>query len=76
MQAAKASGSLTLERMMDMKEAGVDVDSLVSEELRLQMYTKEVGAPAPPCTALPSPAALWKPLGQPLNALACRCIPC
>ena len=58
MQAAKASGSLTLERMMDMKEAGVDVDSLVSEELRLQMYTKEVDAPAPPCPALPSPATL------------------
>ena len=44
-QAAKASGSLTLERMLDMKEAGVDVDGLVSEELRLQMYTKEVGGP-------------------------------
>ena len=41
-QAAKASGSLTLQKVLDMKEAGVDVDSFVSEELRLQMYTKEV----------------------------------
>lgn len=43
MQAAKASGALDLEKLLDMKEAGIDVESFVSEEMRLQMYQKEVG---------------------------------
>lgn len=41
-QAAKASGNLDLEKLLDMKEAGIEVDSFVSEEMRLQMYQKEV----------------------------------
>ena len=49
-QAAKASGNLDLEKLLDMKEAGIEVESFVSEELRLQMYQKEVRSPvkAPP----------------------------
>lgn len=43
-QAAKATGALTLQKVLDMQEAGVEVESLVSEELRLQMYNKEVRA--------------------------------
>lgn len=42
MQAAKASGNLDLEKLLDMKEAGIEVESFVSEEMRLQMYQKEV----------------------------------
>ncbi len=41
-QAAKASGNLDLEKLMDMKDAGIEVESFVSEEMRLQMYQKEV----------------------------------
>jgi hypothetical protein len=41
-QAAKASGNLDLEKLLDMKEAGIEVESFVSEEMRLQMYQKEV----------------------------------
>ena len=44
-QAAKASGNLDLEKLLDMKEAGIEVESFVSEELRLQMYQKEVCSP-------------------------------
>ena len=44
-QAAKASGNLDLEKLLDMKEAGIEVESFVSEELRLQMYQKEVRSP-------------------------------
>ena len=44
-QAAKASGNLDLEKLLDMKEAGIEVESFVSEELRLQMYQKEVRTP-------------------------------
>ena len=68
LQAAKATGSLTLQKVLDMKEAGVDVDGLVSEELRLQMYTKEVTSLAGKtpflCTRqalTPSPAAVTSP---------------
>lgn len=43
-QAAKASGNLDLEKLMDMKDAGIEVESFVSEEMRLQMYQKEVHA--------------------------------
>jgi len=42
LQAAKASGNLDIEKLLDMKEAGIEVESFVSEEMRLQMYTKEV----------------------------------
>ena len=48
-QAAKASGNLDLEKLLDMKEAGIDVESFVSEEMRLQMYQKEVRFPSNSC---------------------------
>ena len=48
-QAAKASGNLDLEKLLDMKEAGIEVESFVSEEMRLQMYQKEVRTQSPPC---------------------------
>ena len=53
-QAAKASGNLDLEKLLDMKEAGIEVESFVSEELRLQMYQKEVcrSVRAPPMSLL------------------------
>lgn len=41
-QAAKATGALTLQKVLDMQEAGVEVESFVSEEMRMQMYSKEV----------------------------------
>ena len=41
-EAKKATGQLTLKTVLDMKESGVDVDSFVSEELRLSLYAKEV----------------------------------
>ena len=44
-------GLWDLEKLLDMKEAGIEVESFVSEELRLQMYQKEVCSPveASPC---------------------------
>lgn len=47
LQAAKATGQLTLQKVLDMQEAGVEVESFVSEDMRLQMYTKEVPNPSP-----------------------------
>lgn len=43
LEAAKNTGQLTLQKVLDMKESGVDVDSFISEELRLSLYSKEVG---------------------------------
>lgn len=47
MQAAKASGSLNLQRLLDMQESGVDINSFTSSEMRLNMYSKEVGPALP-----------------------------
>ncbi|KAL6774241.1 hypothetical protein ACKKBG_A24285 [Auxenochlorella protothecoides x Auxenochlorella symbiontica] len=41
MQAAKAQGQLTLPFLLELKEAGVDVASLTSADLRLQLYRQE-----------------------------------
>ena len=41
-QAAKATGALSLQKVLDMQEAGVEVESFVSEDMRMQMYSKEV----------------------------------
>ena len=41
-QASKATGALTLQKVLDMKDAGVDVSSFVSEELRSNLYSQEV----------------------------------
>lgn len=41
-QASKATGALTLQKLLDMKEAGVEVSSFVSEELRANLYSQEV----------------------------------
>ncbi len=42
LEAAKNTGQLTLQKILDMKESGVEVDSFVSEEMRLSLYTSEV----------------------------------
>jgi hypothetical protein len=42
LQSAKATGQLDLQKILDMKDAGVDVDTFVSEEMRLTLYTKEI----------------------------------
>ncbi|KAK9831616.1 hypothetical protein WJX74_002584 [Apatococcus lobatus] len=42
LNAAKASGSLNLQRLLDMQESGVDINSFTSSEMRLNMYSKEV----------------------------------
>lgn len=42
LQAAKSQGALTLEKVLDMADSGVDVDSFISADMRLQMFSKEV----------------------------------
>ena len=42
LQAAKSQGVLTLEKVLDMADSGVDVDSFISADMRLQMFSKEV----------------------------------
>ena len=46
LEAAKNTGSLSLQKVLDMKEAGVEIDSFISEEMRLNLYTKEVNSQA------------------------------
>jgi hypothetical protein len=45
LQAAKSAGQLTLSRLLDMRESGIDIESFVSEDMRLQMFSKEVRCP-------------------------------
>jgi hypothetical protein len=47
LQAAKSAGQLTLARLLDMRESGIDIESFVNEDMRLQMWSKEVRRPAP-----------------------------
>ena len=42
MQAAKATGGLTLQRLLDMEEQGVTIADVTSDELRASLYSKEV----------------------------------
>lgn len=42
LQTAKAQGQLTLEKILEMKEQGVEIDGFVSEEMRVQLYSAEV----------------------------------
>ncbi|KAK9839292.1 hypothetical protein WJX81_005958 [Elliptochloris bilobata] len=42
LQASKATGALTLQKVLDMKDAGVEVSSFVSEELRANLYAQEL----------------------------------
>ena len=42
LQAAKASGGLTLQRLLEMEEQGIVVGDVTSDELRASLYTKEV----------------------------------
>ena len=72
MQAAKASGNLDLEKLLDMKEAGIEVESFVSEEMRLQMYQKEVRARH---AAVPRMLRSHHTTGVPPHAL-CMCASC
>ena len=51
LEAAKNTGSLSLQKVLDMKESGVEIDSFISEEMRLNLYTKEVQLPNLPVYA-------------------------
>lgn len=42
LQTAKAQGQLTLEKVLEMKEQGVEIDGFVSEDMRVQLYSAEV----------------------------------
>ena len=42
-QAAKAQGNLTLERVLELKEGGVEIGSLLTDDNRQQLYRGEVG---------------------------------
>ena len=42
LEAAKNTGSLSLQKVLDMKESGVEIESFISEEMRLNLFTKEV----------------------------------
>lgn len=44
MQAAKAQGNLTLDRILELKDAGVEVSSLVSGDMLQQLYRQEIAA--------------------------------
>lgn len=41
MQAAKAQGTLTLDRVLELKDSGIDVSSLLGEDARQQLYRQE-----------------------------------
>lgn len=42
MESAKAMGELDLEKVLDMKESGVDIKSFTSPEFRKSLFQKEV----------------------------------
>ena len=42
-QALKAQGRLSLDKVMEIREAGVDVASVLGEDARQQLYRTEVG---------------------------------
>lgn len=44
LQAAKATGSLTLDRVLELKEGGMEVGSVLNEDMRQQLYRQEVVA--------------------------------
>jgi hypothetical protein len=43
LQALKAQGRLSLDKVMEIREAGVDVASVLGEDARQQLYRTEVG---------------------------------
>ena len=51
LEAAKNTGSLSLQKVLDMKESGVEIESFISEEMRLNLFTKEVGLGSRVCLA-------------------------
>jgi hypothetical protein len=51
LQAVKASGALTLDKVLDMADAGVDVDSFISAQQRLDLYAKHVRCCSDPGSA-------------------------
>ena len=62
LQAAKSQGALTLEKVLDMADSGVDVDSFISADMRLQMFSKEVRlSPLSPPGDRARSAALQRP---------------
>ena len=42
-QAAKAQGKLSVAQVLDLKESGVDVAGLLSEDVRNNLFQQEVG---------------------------------
>ena len=44
MQAAKSQGSLSLEKILELKDSGVDVSSVLSNDMRQQLYRQEIQA--------------------------------
>jgi hypothetical protein len=42
LQSMKSQGTLTLSKLLDMKESGVEVENFVGEDARMQLYSKEV----------------------------------
>lgn len=42
-QAAKAQGKLDVKQLLDLKDSGVDVAGILSDDVRQQLYRQEVG---------------------------------
>lgn len=42
LQSAEAMGELTLQKLIDLKESGVDLSTFTSKSLRQKLYQKEV----------------------------------
>lgn len=42
MQAAKAQGKLDVAQVLELKDSGVDVASLLSEDVRMNLFQQEV----------------------------------
>lgn len=47
LQAQDAMGTLNLQKLLDLKEQGIDVESLLSLDKRTDLYAKEVRSLAP-----------------------------
>ncbi len=44
LQAQDAMGTLNLKGILDLKDSGIDIQTLLSLDKRTDLYTKEVGA--------------------------------
>ena len=43
LQMSKAMGQMTVQRLLEMQEQGINISDVTSDELRATLYTKEVG---------------------------------